>query len=123
MNGAHRAIFVSRQRLIGATNGSSSYLLDLARSVRAAGLEPVLLQPSPDIMGRIPFFRARPEMAVFASHHIRGVAQIGSWFVSRDASVWRDAMLGVVQGLARKLGSTAPWTRDHPRPYAIAAPW
>lgn len=123
MNGAHRAIFVSRQRLIGATNGSSSYLLDLARSVRAAGLEPVLLQPSPDIMGRIPFFRARPEMAVFASHRIRGVAQIGSWFVSRDASVWRDAMLGVVQGLARKLGSTAPWTRDHPRPYAIAAPW
>lgn len=118
-----RAIIVSRQRLIGATNGSSSYLLDLARSVRAAGLEPVLLQPSPGIMGRVPFYRARPEMAVFASHRIRGVAKIGSWFVSRDASVWRDAALGVVQGLARRVGISAAWTRDAPRPYAIAAPW
>ena len=67
-----RAIFVSRQRLIGATNGSSSYLLDIARSLRAAGLEPVLLQPSPDVMGRIPFYRARPEMAVFAEHDMLG---------------------------------------------------
>lgn len=118
-----RAIFVSRQRLIGATNGSSSYLLDLARSVRTAGLEPVLLQPSPGVMGRVPFFRARPEMAVFVSHQIRGVAKIGSWFVSRDPGVWRDAALGVVQGLARRVGISAAWTRDAPRPYAIAAPW
>ncbi len=118
-----RAIFVSRQRLIGATNGSSSYLLDLARSVKAAGLEPVLLQPSPDIMGRVPFYRAMPEMGVFASHRIRGVARVGNWFVSLDPGVWRDAVLGVVQGLARRIGITAAWTRDAPRPYAIAAPW
>jgi hypothetical protein len=83
----------------------------------------VLLQPSPDIMGRVPFYRARPEMAVFTSHRIRGVAKVGSWFVSRDPGVWRDAALGVVQGIARKLGVSAPWTRDRPRPYAIAAPW
>lgn len=118
-----RAIFVSRQRLIGATNGSSSYLLDLARSVRTAGMEPVLLQPSPGVMGRVPFFRARSEMAVFDSHRIRGVAKIGSWFVSRDPGVWRDAAIGVVQGLARRVGISAAWTRDAPRPYAIAAPW
>ncbi len=123
MSAATQAIFVSRQRLIGATNGSSSYLLDLARSMRAAGLEPVLLQPSPDIMGRVPFYRARPEMAVFAIHSIRGVAKIGSWFVSRDPGVWRDAVLGVVQGLARRIGVRGAWTRDAPRPYAIAAPW
>jgi len=118
-----RAIIVSRQRLIGATNGSSSYLIDLARSLAAAGLTPVLLQPSPDIMGRVPFFRARPEMAVFTAHRIRGVARIGPWFVSRDPGVWRDALLGVAQGLARRIGIKAAWTRDRPRPYAIAAPW
>lgn len=118
-----RVVIVSRQRLIGATNGSSAYLLDLARSVRAAGFAPHLLQPSPDVMGRVPFYRARPEMTVFASHRIRGVARIGRWFVSRDPGVWSDAVLGVIRGLARRLGVTAPWTRDRPRPYAIAAPW
>jgi succinoglycan biosynthesis protein ExoO len=118
-----RAIFVSRQRLIGSTNGSSSYLLDIARSLRDAGLEPVLLQPSPDVLGRVPFYRARPEMEVFARHDIRGVAKVGRWFVSRDPGVWKDALLGIAGRLARRIGITAEWTRDTPRPYAIAAPW
>ncbi len=118
-----RVIIVSRQRLIGATNGSSAYLIDLANSVRAAGLEPVLWQPTPDVMGRIPFYRARPEMAVFGEHHIRGVARIGRWFVSRDPGVWRDAMIGVLRAGAQRMGLTGAWTRDRPRPYAIAAPW
>jgi hypothetical protein len=123
MSQAPRALFVSRQRLIGATNGSSAYLIDIANSVRAAGLEPVLLQPSPDVMGRVPFYRARPEMAVFAQHRIRGVARIGRWFVSRDPGVWRDATLGVLRSLARRLGARGAWSQDRPRPYAIAAPW
>lgn len=123
MTAVARAIIVSRQRLIGATNGSSAYLLDIARSVRAAGLEPVLLQPSPHVMGRIPFYRARPEMAVFAAHRIRGVVKIGRWFVSRDPGVWRDAVLGVGREFARRLGLQGGWTADRPRPYAIAAPW
>lgn len=118
-----RVVIVSRQRLIGATNGSSAYLLDLARTIRAAGFVPQLLQPSPDVMGRVPFYRARPEMDVFAGHRIRGVARIGRWFVSRDPGVWSDAALGVIRSMARRLGLTAPWTRDRPRPYAIAAPW
>lgn len=123
MSQAPRALFVSRQRLIGATNGSSAYLIDIANSVRAAGLEPVLLQPSPDVMGRVPFYRARPEMAVFAQHRIRGVARIGRWFVSRDPGVWRDAALGVMRSLARHCGARGAWSQDRPRPYAIAAPW
>lgn len=118
-----RVLVVSRQRLIGATNGSSAYLLDLARSIRAAGFAPHLLQPSPDVMGRVAFYRARPEMGVFASHRIRGVARIGRWFVARDPAVWRDAALGVIRGLARRIGLRGAWTQDRPRPYAIAAPW
>lgn len=123
MNAGPRALIVSRQRVIGATNGSSAYLIDLARSVRAAGFEPILLQPSPGVMGRIPFFRTRPEMAVFAEHQIRGVARIGRWFVSRDPGVWRDAALGILRGFARRLGARGAWTSDRPRPYAIAVPW
>jgi succinoglycan biosynthesis protein ExoO len=123
MNPQPRALVVSRQRLIGATNGSSAYLIDIARSLAEAGLRPVLLQPSPGIMGRVPFYRVRPEMAVFAEHHIRGVARIGRWCVSRDPSVWRDAAWGAVQSLARRAGLSGAWTRDRPRPYAIAAAW
>lgn len=123
MSARPRAIIVSRQRLIGATNGSSAYLIDLARSIRTAGLEPVLVQPSPDIMGRIPFYRTRPEMKVFASHRIRGVVKIGRWFVSRDPGVWRDAALGVMRSLLRRLGLRGGWTQDRPRPYAIAMSW
>lgn len=118
-----RVAIVSRQRLIGATNGSSAYLIDLARTIREAGFEPHLLQPSPDVMGRVTAYRARPEMAVFASHRIRGAARIGRWFVSRDPGAWRDAALGVLRGLARRAGLGGAWTRDRPRPYAIAAPW
>ncbi|MFO6448762.1 glycosyltransferase [Erythrobacter sp. NE805] len=123
MSGAPRAIIVSRQRLIGATNGSSAYLIDIARSLAEAGLAPVLLQPAPGVMGRVPFYRARPETAVFAEHRIRGVARLGRWFVSRDPGVWRDAAWGVVQSLARRIGLKGKWTEDRPRPYAIAAAW
>lgn len=118
-----RVLIVSRQRLIGATNGSSAYLIGLAGSIRRAGFEPHLVQPSPGIMGRIPLFRLRAEMAVFASHKVRGVARIGRWFASRDIAVWRDAVLGAARALLRRAGLTAAWTADRPRPYAIAESW
>lgn len=118
-----RVLIVSRQRLIGATNGSSAYLIGLARSVREAGMEPHLLQPSPSMMGRIPFFRARPELSVFSSHKVRGVVRIGRWFVSCDPTVWRDAVLGTALGLARRVGFKQGWASDQPRPYSIAAAW
>ncbi|WP_296718894.1 glycosyltransferase family 4 protein [Erythrobacter sp.] len=118
-----QVLIVSRQRLIGATNGSSAYLIGLAQTIRDAGMEPHLLQPSPAIMGRIPFFRTREDIDVFASHKVRGVTRIGRWFVSRDPAVWRDAAIGAARGLARRIGFTGGWTRDRPRPYAIAEEW
>ena len=118
-----RVLIVSRQRLIGATNGSSAYLIGLATSVREAGMEPHLLQPSPSLMGRIPFFRTRKELDVFATHKVRGVARMGRWLVSRDPAVWRDALTGVLRGLARRFGLRGKWTRDQARPYAIAENW
>lgn len=118
-----KVFIVSRQRLIGATNGSAAYLIGLARSVQDAGMEPHLLQPSPSVMGRVPFYLARPETNVFASHKVRGVARIGRWFVARDPAVWRDALIGAACGLARRVGLQSDWTRDRPRPYAIAEHW
>lgn len=116
-------LFISRQRLAGRTNGSSAYLLDLAGAVRTAGLIPHLLQPSPDLLGRWPIMRLRPEMAVFASHTIRGVLRIGPWVIARDPRVALSALRACVSRLARRVGIRAGWTKDRPRPYAIAARW
>ncbi|QTH23646.1 glycosyltransferase [Rhizorhabdus wittichii] len=97
--------------------------IDLARATRAAGREPHLVQPSPAIFGRLPFFRLRPEMAVFASHHVRGAWRIGGWLVARDPYVHLGAAIGIARRVARRVGIAARWTLDRPAPYAVAAPW
>lgn len=118
-----QVMFVSRQRIVGRTNGSSAYVLDLAEAARDSGFEPHLLQPSPDIMGRWPIMRLRPEMGVFKTHKIRGVFKFGPVIISLDPSVFRDAMLAGLIRLALRAGMKASWLIDRPRPYSIAAPW
>lgn len=116
-------LFISRQRLVGRTNGSSAYLLDLAQAVRAAGMTPHLVQPSPTLMGRWPVLRLRPETRVFASHSIRSVWRFGDLVVSRDWRVYLAVARALVSQVARRLGVTAHWAKDKPLPYAIAIPW
>ena len=116
-------MFVSRQRLLGATSGSSTYLLAVAQAVRAAGLVPHLLQPSPLIFGRTPFFRLLPEMQVFETHRVRGAARLGSWVFALQPDIYLQAALGIGARLARRVGWRSHFTRDRKAPYAIAAPW
>lgn len=120
---ATRVLFISRQRLIGATNGSSTYLIALAEATRAAGYEPHLLQPSPAIFGRTPFFRLRPEMKVFASIALRRSIRIGDCWFALDWRVYRAAALGTAARLLRRIGIDGPLTRERKAPYSIAAPW
>ncbi len=123
-NAASRdVLFVSRQRLVGATNGSSVYLLDLAQALRDAGMRPHLLQPSPTLMGRYPFLRLKPEMRVFETHAIRGVMKFGDLVISPDPRIYLAAALGVASRLARKLGVGGAWAKDRPMAYGIALPW
>lgn len=116
-------VFVSRQRLVGATNGSSSYLLELAAAARRAGCVPHLVQPSPTLLGRYPLLRLHPEMRVFATHRIRGVVRLGDWIISLDPRIYADAARAAVSILARRLGVRSAWARDRQRPYSIALPW
>jgi succinoglycan biosynthesis protein ExoO len=118
-----RAWFICRQRLVGHTNGSSTYLLQLAQTARAAGLSPRLLQPTPRILGRWPVLRLRPEMRVFETIDIRGVVRIGPLVISRDPGVYAEAAREVLaRGLAR-LGVSSAWVGARRAPYAPAAPW
>ena len=116
-------LFISRQRIVGATNGSSSYLLDLATAVRAAGMVPHLLQPSPALAGRWPVLSMRPEMAVFATHHIRGLIRIGQHFIAPSPRIYLAIARAGLAALVRRCGIDARWAQDRPMPYAIAQPW
>lgn len=116
-------LFISRQRIVGATNGSSTYLIDLARAVRDAGMIPHLLQPSPTITGRWPTLNLRPEMRVFETHTARGLIRIGDRLISRSPRVyWAIARAGLAKA-ARRVGIRGRWAQDQPLPHTITIPW
>lgn len=114
---------VSKQRLVGATNGSSAYLIAIARSLAGAGHEVHLIQPSPNIFGRTPAMRLQPEMDVFASHAIRSTLRLGNWRIVLSPAIWAAAAVGVARKLLRKVGMKGRWTEDRARPYSVATPW
>jgi succinoglycan biosynthesis protein ExoO len=116
-------LFISRQRLVGATNGSSAYLIDLARAVRKADMIPHLLQPSPSLAGRWPILSMAPEMAVFATHRIRGLFRIGRHFIVPSPRILASVARAALAAAARRLGARGAWAADRPAPYAIALPW
>lgn len=121
--GPRDVVFISRQRLVGATNGSSAYLLDLARAVRDAGFVPHLVQPSPDLLGRWPLLRIGPDMQVFATHSIRDVWRVGHWVLAKRPDVYRGASWAILSRIARRAGLRWKIFADRPRPYAIAQAW
>jgi succinoglycan biosynthesis protein ExoO len=121
--GLHRPLLVlSRQRLVGKTNGSSTYLLAICEALRAEGWEPHLLQPSPVIFGRWPVLRLRAEMEVFASIRVRGGLRIGPFLLCGRLSVWLAAARHAFSRLANRAGFP-DLIVSRPAPYAIAAPW
>ncbi|MBV9995260.1 MAG: glycosyltransferase [Caulobacteraceae bacterium] len=115
--------FVCRQRVVGRTNGSSTYLLDLAEAVRRAGFTPRLLQPSPSTLGRWPIMWLKPAVRVFGSIRFRGVFRLGPLMVARDPGVWLAAARGAAAKVLAKLGLPSAWLNARPAPYAPAAEW
>lgn len=118
-----RICLISRQRLVGYTNGSSTYLIDLAGALRDAGHSITLISPSVATFGRWPFLLLRPEMLVFDDVHVRG-----AWKISRRLRIAKDprialaAASAIAARLASRLGiKIASW--DRPAPYAGAEPW
>ncbi|MEL7190706.1 MAG: glycosyltransferase family 4 protein [Pseudomonadota bacterium] len=114
---------ISKQRMAGALNGSSAYLIAIAQSLGDAGFDVELIQPSPTIAGRIPFMTMRPEMSVFSAHKVRGARHIARTLVFANPSVWFRAVCGVLARLSQKLPFKALHLADKQAPYAIATPW
>jgi succinoglycan biosynthesis protein ExoO len=120
---ATKVCLISRQRLVGSTNGSSAYLLDLVQALVDARLEVHLLQPSPVVLGRWPVLQLKPVMDIFASIQIRGVVRIGRWVIARDPKIYGAAARGLAAQVLARLKLPSAWLGGAKAPYAIAAPW
>ena len=112
---------LSRQRIVGITNGSSAYLLALCDSLKRAGYEVDLVSPSPAMFGRWPFFRLGRAMDVFSSIRIRGAIRCGRVVIASDPRIAARAATGIAARLLSRVGITVEaWNRK--APHAIAVP-
>jgi succinoglycan biosynthesis protein ExoO len=112
---------LTRQRVVGRTNGSSRYLLDIATFLVERGLDMHLVVPSPSTMGRWPFLKLSDDMAIFKSIKLRGTVRIGRYVVACDPRVLLKGALGLLDRfpyrkgvIARPLSKRAPYASAQP---------
>ena len=120
--GRRHVCIISRQRVVGRTNGSSAYLIGLASALSGRGLPVHLVCPSPATFGRLPAFVLRPEMAVFRTIAIRGSLRIGKVIVATNPRVVLHAARGILGRLLVAAGLPSGQLTK-PAPYAISLPW
>jgi glycosyltransferase involved in cell wall biosynthesis len=111
---------LTRQRIIGPTNGSSKYLLELMSTLVQHGIKVHLLSPSPTTLGRWPYLRLSPEMAIFASVRVRGTLRIGSVLVALDPRLFFKGALAILEKLLLQLKLISVPIFEK-APYAMAA--
>ncbi|MEJ0059769.1 MAG: glycosyltransferase [Terricaulis sp.] len=118
--GPKRIALLSRQRVIGATNGSSTYLLSIVGALSRAGFAVDYIGASPKIFGRWPMLRLKSEIGVFARYGVRGGVRVGDMIFTRDARVWLAAALAVFERALTKM-KLPSLGLSKPADYAIAA--
>ena len=120
--GARQLHLLTRQRIVGHTNGSSVYLLSLLRSLRDNGFEINLLCPSPAMFGRWPWLKLQPEMAVFKTITARKAIRFGQIVIAGDPRIWISALTAVTGKLLLRCGiRMEAWLK--PAPFNVAVPW
>jgi glycosyltransferase involved in cell wall biosynthesis len=113
---------LSRQRIVGNTNGSSTYLLSLCEALHRDGHTLHLLCPSPMVFGRWPALVMGRNMAIFRSIKIRGALRIGDIHLAVNPTVLRRAFVGVLGKALARLGIRIA-ALSKPAPYSIGLPW
>jgi len=99
-----RVTLISRQRIVGATNGSSAYVLALAGALKDAGYAVDYLGASPKLFGRWAVLKLRPETDVFSRYLVRGGFRIGKVVLARDLRVWIASALAVADRVLSRIG-------------------
>ena len=118
--GPRRIALLSRQRVMGATNGSSAYLLSIARALTESGYAVDFIGVSPKLFGRWPFYRLKPETDVFASYQVHGAWRLSRVMVAHDPRRALSALLALAQNVFARLKLPTPsWSKV--AEYSIAA--
>lgn len=94
---------LSRQRIVGATNGSSAYVLALAKALKNQGFLVDFVGVSPRIFGRWAALRLRPELKLFDRYLINGGRRVGDFIFARDPRIWAASALAVADQVLRRL--------------------
>jgi succinoglycan biosynthesis protein ExoO len=112
---------LSRQRVVGRTNGSSTYLLDLAEAVGSRGVDLNFVAPSPATLGRWPYLRLLDDLSIFRYYRVRGTWRRGRILISLDPRRFIRGGLGLLDQVLVRTGMTTRhyFKRD---PYSIAQP-
>jgi len=119
-NAKKRAVLLSRQRIVGATSGASTYVLSVARALKSAGFGVDYLGISPTLFGRWPVLRLRPETRVFDTFAVRRGVRFGDWIWATDPMVTINAAIATFMALLRACGlGVQGWPR--PPTWSIAA--
>lgn len=107
-----RVAFLSRQRIVGATNGSSSYVLALIAALKQAGFSIDYIGASPKIFGRWAILRLRGEMSVFDRYGVRGGVRVGPVMVALAPARWAASALAAAEQVIAGLGLPRPgWSQ------------
>lgn len=117
-----RACILSRQRVTGATNGSSAYLLGICEALRDDGWIVDLICPSPAMFGRWPVFKLLPEMSVFHSIRIRGAVRVGPYVIATNPAIALRALVAVADRFLGRVNLSLG-TLARKAPHAIAVPF
>lgn len=110
-DGTPRVTLISRQRIVGATNGSSAYLLMLANALKRAGLAVDYIGPTPKIFGRWALLRLKPEVGVFDRYLVRGGVRAGNLVFATDLRLWSASLAAVLAAGLRKFGLPVDWSK------------
>lgn len=113
--------FVSRQRIVGPTNGSSIYALSIIKALSDSGFRCHYVVPSGAAFGSIPVLKLKPDMKLFDTITVHDGVHHGDWLISLDWRIWFRAIarLADVALLKFKL-INKPLVGQ--APYAIAVP-
>src|SRR5690606_26586082 len=119
--GPPRITLLSRQRIVGPTNGSSAYVLALVGALKQAGYAICYVGASPQILGRWAVLLRQPAVqAGFGRYSIHGGLKLGRLVLARDPRVWLSSAQAVADALLRKLGIAIPGL-SRPAEYAQGA--
>jgi succinoglycan biosynthesis protein ExoO len=118
---ARQVCVLSRQRVVGRTNGSSVYLLELAEALAGRGLDVHFLAPSPTTLGRWPYLRRSDALSVFRSYRVRGTRRVGRYLISMNPGRAFRGGFALLDKTLLNWGVLAQ-PMSSPAPYSIAQP-